>query len=86
MRRSELKEMLENQQEKCWYYYRQHPNLHRDLALWEDYLTIERANRHKGIHPPKERARMAILEKWMVGENTFYKIHRLLRERCEDVE
>ena len=85
MRLSELKEMLENQLEKCWYYYRQYPSLHRDVVLWEDYLEMVESNLRKGIHPPKERARIAILDKWMIGENTFYKIHQLLRTLCDEV-
>ena len=85
MRLSELKEILENDTEKSRHYYRQYPSLHRDIVLWEDYLAMVESNRQKGIHRAKERARIAVLDRWIIGENTFYKIHRLLRDVCEDV-
>ena len=85
MRLSELKELLGKDTEKSRYYYRQYPTLHRDLVLWEDYLTTVNSNRQKGIHRAKERARIAVLDRWIIGENTFYKIHQLLRDLCEDV-
>ena len=85
MKLSKLKEILENDAEKCQYYYRQYPSLHRDVLLWEDYHARIESNLRRGIHPVKERARIAIQETWNIGENTFYKIHSRLRDLCEDV-
>jgi len=85
MRLSELKEILEKDAEKSRSYYRQYPSLHRDVVLWQDYLAMVETYRRKGVHRAKERARIAVLDVWIIGENTFYKIHRLLRDLCEDV-
>lgn len=85
MKLSKLKEILENDAEKCAHYYRQNPSLHRDVLLWEDYMARIEYNLKRGIHPAKERARIGILDTWSIGENTFYKIHRRLQDLCEDV-
>ena len=85
MKLTELKEILAKDAEKSRYYYRQYPTLHRDVLLWEDYLAMVESYHKKGIHRMKARARITILDKWIIGENTFYKIHQLLRDLCEDV-
>ena len=85
MKRIELKQILENDTEKGKRYFRLYPTLYRDLLVWEDYLCLVKVKKAAKIRAPKGRARNEILETWNIGENTFYIIHRTLRDLCEDV-
>lgn len=85
MKRSELKQILESGTEKSKRYFRLYPTLYRDLVLWEEYLCLVKNYRNAKMHSAKGRARSQILERWYIGENAFYIIHRTLRGLCEDV-
>ena len=86
MKRSELKEKLEKISDESRRYYRQYPNLHLYLMIWEDYLAHVAANRKASIHPVKERARGEVCDAWNISKDTFYQIKRTLEDLCEDVE
>lgn len=85
MRRSELKEKLEQITEESRRFYRQYPDLHLYLLIWEDYERLVELHKKAGIHPPKDRAREKILDSWGISKNTFYVIMHLLENLCEDM-
>ena len=86
MKRAELKKILEEYTAEFRRYYRRYGDVYLYLRLWEDYEQSLEKNRRARIHPIKERARGEVLDNWSIGANTFYKIHKLLKELCEDVE
>ena len=85
MKRSELKKILEQNNEESRRYYRLFPTLYRDLLLWEDYVELLASHKKNKIHAPANRARWTILDRWAIGENTFYLIHRNLYSLCDDL-
>lgn len=85
MKRAELKKILEENTAEYRRYYRRYGDVYLFLRIWEDYEQCLEKNRRARIHPIKERARGEVLDNWSIGANTFYKIHQLLRELCEDV-
>ena len=85
MRRSELKEKLEKITEESRRLYRQYPNLHLYLMIWEDYERLVEQHKKAGIHPPKDRARKKILDAWAISKTTFYTLMHLLESLCEDM-
>lgn len=85
MTRSELKKILEQNNEESRRYYRLFPTLYRDLLLWEAYVELLAFHKKNKIHAPANRARWTIQDRWAIGENTFYLIHRNLRNLCDDL-
>lgn len=86
MKRAELKTILVENAEEYRRYYRRYGDVYLYLMIWEDYMACLKKARHARIRSPKERARRETLDRWSIGPNTFYKIHQLLRQLCEDVE
>lgn len=86
MKRAELKKKMVEDAAEYRRYYRRYGDVYLYLVIWEDYMTcLERARKAR-IQSPKERARWEVLDAWSMGANTFYKIHQLLQQLCEDVE
>ena len=86
MKRAELKQAVVENTAEYRRYYRRYGDVYLYLMIWEDYMACLERARKACIHSPKERARGEVLDSWSIGANTFYKIHRLPKHLCDDVE
>lgn len=84
MTREKLQEFLLEPSEEGAKIFRRHVDVLRFLVIWEDYVRRVQYNKAQGIHPPKGRARMCIMDDSGIAKETFYTIRDVLRIYCPE--